>query len=391
MKHWWMGILFFAMMVPAMGQSKKSLEQKRAKLIRDIELTTSQISKNKKNSELAIQDLRLISSQLSKRRELLNVMQKEKELLESRRNTLVDSVKMLQTSLSNQKQDYAKVLNQAHIRARMKHPFQSLVEGAAIFEGFKRWIYLGQLKSFVVRKWNSLQNSIVLMSKRQSELESTIVEQKSLLTDLTSEEARIAKEKKQKDQLVDKLKSDKKKLESDLKRKQRQRNEINKQIEKLILAELAKRKKASADRSEVDIVLSNNFKENKGKLPWPVNNGVITSRFGKHAHPILRGVYTDNSGVDFLVKDYSSIKSVFAGEVVGTTQLPGQDYMVIVSHGNYFTVYSKLSRVDVKVGQKIERGDLLGKATASRDGNSNLHFEVWQEKAKKNPQLWLRN
>jgi len=141
--------------------------------------------------------------------------------------------------------------------------------------------------------------------------------------------------------------------------------------------------------AKVDQQLSSTFASNKGKLPWPVGNGFVSEQYGKHAHPTLRGVTIENNGTNFLSSNGSVARSVFKGEVVAVMEIPGMQNMVMVSHGDYFTVYAKLASVFVKVGDKVDTKQSIGKIYTNDGNETELHFELWFNQAKQNPEYWI--
>lgn len=382
--------LFVGLWLPCLlyGQNQTELKNKRQKLIEEIEMTSKRIQANKKESSSAAKSLQLINAQLRKRRSLLEVMESEQVALKERNEQIQDSITELTALVAAQEADYGRVLNSAHIRSRMKHPFSGLISGGGLFSNFKRWIYLNQLNNYVDQKWEGLKATLGTLDRQKQELQTNIAEQDQLLEQSKSEEEAIEKKMVDKKAYVQKLKANKRALERDLKKKEKERLAINQRIEKLILAELSKKKASTGVKRERNMKLAKEFAGNKGNLPWPVEKGVITGRFGKRAHPDLKGVYTNNSGVDILTDNGAAVFAVFDGLVVGNTTLPGGDKMIVLSHGNFFTVYSKLESTSVQMEQTITRGTPIGKVGKT---SGELHFEVWEGKQKRNPQLWLGN
>ena len=142
--------------------------------------------------------------------------------------------------------------------------------------------------------------------------------------------------------------------------------------------------------SDADIKLGLDFASSKGKLPWPVA-GKVVETFGDHAHPTLKGVVTTNNGIDILAKPGDEIKAVYKGVVKAIFPIPGLDKVVLVSHGEYYTVYARLSSVKVQIGDPVETGKVLGVLGAHPDtGEGRLHFEVWKQRLFQNPLPWLR-
>ena len=140
----------------------------------------------------------------------------------------------------------------------------------------------------------------------------------------------------------------------------------------------------------MDVKLSNEFAANKGKLPWPVD-GVITDRFGKHKHPVYENVeLPQNNGVTLTVRKGAQAKAVFGGKVTQIFVLPGYNQCVLVSHGAYFTLYTKLKSVSVKAGEKVSTGQVIG-VVDTIGGEDLFHFELWHGNEPQNPENWLRN
>ena len=177
-----------------------------------------------------------------------------------------------------------------------------------------------------------------------------------------------------------------KQYRSELAAKKKEADRLNKEIQKLLQSAVAAQKK---DKTQIDTALSAEFAKNKGKLPWPLKQGVIVERFGVHNHPLYPNLkLPDNPGITFSTTKDADVYSVFDGEVRKIIVMPGYNQCVLVQHGEYFTLYCKLGKVSVKSGQKVKTGDKLG--TLEAEGtNSSLHFQLWKGTAKQDPEKWL--
>lgn len=185
-----------------------------------------------------------------------------------------------------------------------------------------------------------------------------------------------------------------KKRESDLLAELKRKKEISKRLEKeikeLIAREAKKNRFESLDQSEK--VISMDFEKNKGKLPWPTQQGVITGKFGEHADPVIKDIIVRNNGIDITTLKESKVRAVFNGMVSKIFTIKGANSTVIIQHGNYFTVYHNIINVSVKVGEKVSMKDTIGEVyTDYKKGVSILHFELYKEFVKQNPELWLSN
>jgi len=208
-----------------------------------------------------------------------------------------------------------------------------------------------------------------------------------------------------KDKLLAKLQGDESRLAQDLKKKESAHKRLNNVIEKIIREEMEKRRKeerdiANAGKSSGDKstnlkaapnALTKGFLQNKGRLPWPVQKGIISRYFGKQAHPTIKTIQITNNGIDIQTDANAEVRAVHGGKVAGTQFIPGYDYMIILQHGNYYTVYSNLEEVFVQKGETVKSKQTIGKVSKNAQTNtSEVHFEIWKEKTRLNPTDWVR-
>lgn len=381
-------------LLTAQGQSDKSaLEKKRARLIEDIELTSQLVDQAKKKSQATLSDVQVMETQLKQRKELVQVLDSELSTLMKQSKSLQDSIEQIKQIIDSDKKEYGIVLNKAHIKSRLDHPFQYLVDGASIFEGFQKWIYLNQFKRYIVTKLDALTLQTQLLMDKSAELNKVVARQTENLNEAQENKKKVEEDTKARQQVLNALKKDVASLEKKLKSQKAERKRLNDAIEKLILAELEKnRKKREANTLPVAELaeLSAEFQNNKGRLPWPVTKGVITTHFGRQSHPDIKGVFVDNTGIDLVTDENQQVKTVFEGTVVGTTVIAGHQNMIIISHGDFYTVYSKLKTVSVSQGQSVSTGTTIGTTGKALDGLGNLHFEIWKGKSKVNPEHWIK-
>ena len=165
---------------------------------------------------------------------------------------------------------------------------------------------------------------------------------------------------------------------------------LNREIERIVAAAMKKNSGSGGKKSEpIDYKLAEEFANNKDKLPWPVD-GPVVGRFGKHFHPVFKNLeLPPNNGIDIAVAKNADIKSVFKGVVKQVLVMPGYNQCVLIQHGNYFTFYCKLATVAVKTGDKVKTGQAIG-TVDTINGQTQLHFQVWQGNKPQNPETWLR-
>jgi septal ring factor EnvC (AmiA/AmiB activator) len=182
-------------------------------------------------------------------------------------------------------------------------------------------------------------------------------------------------------------------LKKELAERKRAVDKLNTLIADLVKKEMAKTSKGTAANkiglTPEAAMLSASFEGNKSKILWPVASGFIAQKFGKQAHPILKGVEVDNLGVGIQTNKDEKVRAVFDGKVKAVASVPGMNNVVIVQHGEYHTVYARLKEVNVKTGQDIKAKDPIGSVYTDKDGITELQFQVWKNDQKLDPQSWL--
>lgn len=374
------------------GQTRKELESKRLEIIKNIEKTNKSLESTKKLKVANVEKLKLLEQQITQRQQLITTLKNEVSMqdrkLEGNMSTL-DSLGNKQNTLVTQ---YSQMLRMSYLKKMSNSKWSYLLSSKNLNNLLLRWIYLNQMKQYTKNKLESIANISTSIKSSNEEIKKLQEEKKKLVEETEKNMSFLAREQKEKDELVKKLGLKEQYLANDLKKKQKEREKLNAAIEKIITDELAKaREKAKVDSKEAKAVETNNagFANNRGGLAWPVNNAVVSGRFGNQPHPTVKNVTISNSGIDFTIQGRGTVKSVFEGEVIGYKEIPGYKKMVIVQHGSYFTVYSKLDEVIVDKGQKVEKGSILGYTYAEVNGTSQLHFELWKDKVKQDPEKWL--
>lgn len=398
----------------AHAQTKSALEEKRKKLTKEIEITSSLLKKTKKNKTAAYDQYVTLQNQIERRESLVQTI--ENEVVASEENILrnLTIIQSLEQDLEKMKQEYGKLIRNSFRRQYYANPLLFILSSDNLNQAFRRWLFL--------RKYNRFRNGQVvaiaatqeMLSKKINSIETEKQEKESLLLEMVGQKSKLQKELEEKNGLLKALINDEGKLRQELKQKQAERAQLDRMIESVISAEIAKkiakenvqkdvrennRKRAAPEESntnsknleKVEDLASNQFKKLRGKLPWPVEGGVIARSFGRQKHPTLKNIEITNNGIDIRSTEEAPVKSIFEGAVAGVQYIPGHDYTVILQHGNYYSVYSNLSETSVNKGDKVNAGAVLGKlSTNPISGAAELHFELWQEKERLNPANWIK-
>jgi septal ring factor EnvC (AmiA/AmiB activator) len=378
-------LCFFLAALPQLNaQSKEDLEKERMKIIQQIEKTSKLLDKTSKDKRSALTDLQLLQGQIDNR----------KKVIANIRNSLSIAEQQLQEESKRQDQlghKYLELKRDRDMLLRMNH-IKMLTENKLIYflssqnweQSLARLRYSKQLESYLVRQMDSLENTNIALENSIAQIESDRRQYEELLEEEEANIRDLEKDEARKDRLLAQLQGDEKRLRGALIKQRKDREELNKAIEKIILASLNNKKNDKDDRN---FALSGAFSEQKRKLPWPVGNARVISKYGKQKHPTLDNVFISNNGIDIFSNKNASVQAIFQGEVAGALQIPGNDYMIMIKHGNYYTVYSKLIEVYVAKGERIAAGHTIGKLGPN---NATLHFEIWKDKEKLDPEQWLR-
>jgi len=218
-----------------------------------------------------------------------------------------------------------------------------------------------------------------------------------LLDSKTKEQYNLQQEQQKQDQYVKDLKQKERGLKRQLAQQQKKMDELNKVIEKIVAEEIRKSNEGKENATEGKFALtpeeklvSDQFDKNRGKLPWPVEQGIIISKYGEHKHEVEKTVTVNNPGVDIQTDEGAKARAIFKGTVTGIYQLPGYNLGVFVRHGEYLSFYANLSEVFVKKGDNVDTKQELGRIyTDEFNGRTFLHFEIWKSKVKNNPEYWI--
>ena len=248
-------------------------------------------------------------------------------------------------------------------------------------QGYRRFTYLKGLSDTMNAEAEEIMLSQARLQGEKEQLRAMYNSADSLRRDRQKEYSALKSEEKQTQKMVNTLAKDKKKYKAELEGKRKEMDRLSREVKKAVKGELAKKDK-------IDYAVSGKFEQNKGKIPWPVK-GVVTEQFGVHKHPLYKNItLPESDGITITATAGSQARCVFEGVVKQIMLLPGYSHCVLVQHGEFFTFYCKLGKTNVKPGQKVKAGDVLG--TIETDGGSaQLHFQVWKGSVKQNPAVWL--
>lgn len=388
-------LLFFS--APVMGQNKEALQKQRDEINRQIKITSQLINETEENRRNTQSQLNLTSSKVELRKKLISNITQEIHELNANISENQKQIETLQADLERLKEEYGEMIYKAYVNRNSYDKILFIFSSDDFFQALKRTRYINQYSEYRARQAERILQTTEKLEDTQVELENQIAEKTTLLENEQSEQQELAGDLRKQESILSKLQNETRSLKKKLKQQEKERNKLNKEIQRIIEAEIAAAKKDNAGTFELTpeaAALSANFESNKGKLPWPVERGVITGSFGKHAHPVLPGITIENNGIDITTGKGETVRSVFEGTVTSVFTIPGAGKNIIISHGAYRTVYTNLREVFVTTGEDVSTKQALGILDTDEDeGKTIAHLEIWKISGsgttKQNPALWI--
>lgn len=382
----------------AYGQGKEELQQERSKINKKIELTNQLIKDSQKKQSSKQQTLALLNKKVGYRDQLINNYNRETRELERTIQSNLEEIENQEKELMALKEEYAHLIRQAYKNRDSHDQLMFIFSSQSFNQAYKRMKFIQQYTEYRHKQAEAIKLKSVELADLNSSLMIKIEEKKVLSGQVKSEKVELQSDLSEQKLALNSLKQDEKGLKKQLKAQENQRQKLNKAIDRIIAAEIKKSKKAndgSFTLTPEAKELSDNFSKNKGKLPWPVEKGVITSAFGIQNHAFLPGIKIENNGIDIATENGAGVRSVFSGTVSAVLDFQNNGKAVIVNHGAYRTVYSNLNEVFVSQGQEIDLKQMIGSVmTNVQSGKTESHFEILfinskGEFVKQNPALWI--
>ena len=409
------------------GKSKKQLQSEISSLQKEIATANQLLKKTKKDKEMTLNEVNLLDKKIKQREQLIKAYNEQIAVLDEEINAGQSNIKTLNSDLSKLRKEYAKMLTFAN-KNRSHYDKLGFVFASKDFnQAFRRLRYIREFSDARKIKMDQIASTERRISGEVEASQQAREEQAALLKDEKNQQDALKKEKEELNGQVAKLKKKEGNLQQDIKNKQQQTQKLQKAIDDIIAEEIRKanaeaerkrkeeaKKKAAANKDKgkttttttpstaapskekgmaltpEEKTLSSSFVSNKGKLPWPVERGVIASSYGKHASVVSSKVTVTNNGIDIATTEGAKARAVFDGEVASVAKLVGSNTVVIIRHGEYFTVYSNLENVTVKRGDKVKTKQNIGTVHTNKNENkTELHFELLKEQSRQNPANWL--
>lgn len=384
-------LLLGFLLLPFIGfaQSRDDLNKQISRLEKEIAYTNQLLNTTQKSKNDSYYKIELLGRQISRHEKVLASLQKEINTITRDIDNKQLEIRKKEAELSALKDEYAKMIYFANRNRSSYDKLMFIFASKDFNQAYKRIKYFEQYSQYRKNQVKLIQNRQLALDSDVKQLEKDRTEKLSLRLKEAQTKENLNRQKLEQQRGINRLKSKEKSLKSQLRKQQRQKNDLKKAIDKLIANEAENIRKYALTPEE--LALSGNFENNKGKLPWPVERGVLFSSFGEHAHPYIKGIKTRNDGIDIATEEGSEARAIFDGEVRSIISVPGTpNYAILIKHGNYFTLYSNITKATVKPGDKVKAKQKLGVIYKDpSDQSTKLQFQLWKSTTKMNPVNWL--
>jgi len=395
-------------------QSQEELEQKKAKIQEEIREKERMLQEVRGKEKSVVKLLQIQKEKIGLKEKLINTTAKQTKLLSNDMYINQVQINKLKKDLVVLKDDYASMILKSYKSRSQQSRAMFMLSSENFLQAYKRLQYMKQYSSYRKMQGIEIKDKTDKLADYNKKLSGQKTEKEKLLAEQEKQRQDLEKEKQEQEKIANSLKKNKKQITAEIKKKQQEYRKIDAQIQKLIRDAIAEaNKKAAAAKAKANpktttaaetkkiesstkIVLtpegqliSNNFKANKGRLPWPVEKGTISLGYGDQAHPVYKSLVIHNSGVEITTESGSNARAVFSGEVTKVIVISPLNKAVCVQHGDYFTIYQNLGSVNVSAGDKVSTKQVLGKVRTNAEGKTVLKFMISQNTTYTNPSLWI--
>jgi len=384
----------------ANGQDKrqKNLENQRKQLQEEIKQINKLLFSNEKQKKTVLTEVEDLTLKIDVRVRLIRVTNEQANRLTQQINVNQRSIDRQRKELKTLKEDYSQMILKSYQSNSGQSRMMFLFSSESFLQAYKRTQYLNQYTSFRKKQGELIAEKTITLQQLNLDLLDQKLKKENLVKENKTAQQQYQKEQSNQQKLIKQLKKKERSFVSQIKKKQKKAEAINKEIQRLIREAIAASNRAAGKKTNAkvftltpeDQLISDNIIANKGKLPWPVEQGVVIQKYGKQPHPVVKTTMIQSNGVTIATPPSSEARAVFEGKVMSIIGFKGSNPTVLIQHGNYITTYSNLGEVYVVKGQKVKAKEKIGKVfTNPETGKTELKFSVFKNSSPTNPKGWL--
>lgn len=395
MKTW----LWVLMLVPVLGlaQDKKAtLEAQKKRLQQEIVQINSLLKSSAKKRADVLTEVETVQLKMDRQDALIRLTNRQINRLNQEITLNLRNIEQLRVELTKLKKDYAEMVVSARKNQSAQNRLMFLLSSESFWQAYKRMAYMKQYAAYRKQQGEQIATKTKTLQQYTNDLVAQRKDKEQLIRENRDAQKALDTVRARQISLVQQLKRKEKSYAAQIKKKQKQQAAIDKEINRLIREAIAASNKKAGTKTKNFVLtpeakaLAASFATNKGRLPWPVEKGIVIQKFGTQRHPVVRTTTIKSNGVTLSAPEGSEARSVFEGKVLNIMQFTGSNPIVLVQHGNYITSYKNLSKVYVKKGDKISAKQAIGQIFTNKEtGKTALQFSLFQNTTPQNPALWL--
>jgi septal ring factor EnvC (AmiA/AmiB activator) len=379
------------------SKQQKQLEAQRLQLKNEIKQINSLLFSNTKTRKNALSEVEDLQVKLNVRSKLIKVTNQQANLLTRRIGLNERTIADQRKELESLKAEYAKMIQKSYASKSLQNRLMFLFSSENFLQAYKRIQYLKQYTRYRRKQGIAIAEKTTLLQ----ELNKTLTQEKATKLALVEEnravQEELEKERKQQQNLIKTLKRKERSLAAQIAKKQKQRKAIDREINRLIREAIAASNKAAGKKGNKTFqltpeakLIASNFQANKGRLPWPLEKGVVIQGFGRQQHPVVKTTTIQSNGVVLATEASAQVRAVFEGEVMSVIVIKGSNPSVLIRHGNFITLYTNLAKLYVKKGEKVAAKQPIGEVfTNQQTGKTQLQFGIFNNVKALNPKDWV--
>lgn len=401
-----LGLFSFALALESAAQTSRTreeLERQKAEIqakLREFDAILKQTTANKKET---IGSLNAVTRQFQAQSRLVSTLDREVKVLDSEIQENETQINRLENDLKELKAEYARMIYNSSKLNRNLSIVAFVFSSSNFNQLYMRLKYLKQYTDSRKQQAAQIEQVSVQLSEEREQLDIRKQDKIRILAEAQTERQKLEGMRREQQGLVNSLTKKERSIRSQITATKKQQQQLESMIRKAIEEEIrlaeadAKKENSTATRAAGSSLpmtpevaaLSSSFAGNRGRLPWPVETGFITQSYGDHPHPTLRGITVPSDGINIRTQPNSNVRTVFDGTVAKVASMPGYGETVLIKHGEYYTLYTKLQSTSVKVGQPVRAKDVIGRVATNSNGEAEIHFQTWKGLQKMDPASWI--
>lgn len=379
------------------SKKQKELEAQRLRLKKEIKQINSILFNNIKTRKSALTQVEDLQVKLNVRLELIKVTNEQANLLTTRISINERNISTNRLELRNLKDEYANLIQKSYESKSLQNRLMFLFSSESFLQAYKRVQYLKQYASYRRKQGKAIANKTKLLQELNQTLNNEKAEKILLIEENRLVQQQIEKDAQDQKSLIKTLERKQTSLASQISKKEKQQKAIDREINRLIRKAIAasnealgkKRKKTFQLTPEAKLI-ADNFKANKGRLPWPLKKGVVVQSFGRQRHPVVKTTTIQSNGVILATEPLAQVRAVFEGEVMSVIVIKGSNPSVLIRHGNFITLYTNLAKLYVTKGEKVNAKQAIGEVfTNQQTGKTQFQFGIFNNVDALNPKEWV--